>query len=84
MDTLLLASALTLAGLSGQYPFVQAWLTAKVLGLLVYIVLGVVALRGLTARVRLFAFGAALATFAWIVSVALSRHPGGMVYLIFR
>ncbi len=45
VDSLLLASALTLAVWSGQYPFVQGWLTAKVLGLLVYIGLGSVALR---------------------------------------
>ena len=82
-DTLLLGSALTMAFMSSQYPFVAAWLTAKVLGLLAYIALGVVALRGPTARVRIFAFGAALAVFAWIVSVALSRHPAGIGHLIF-
>jgi uncharacterized membrane protein SirB2 len=82
-DTLLLGSALTMAFMSSQYPFVAAWLTSKVLGLLAYIALGVVALRGPTARMRLFAFGAALAVFAWIVSVALSRHPAGIGHLIF-
>src|SRR3954469_25391588 len=37
IDTLLLASALVLVFQSGQYPFVQPWLTAKVLALIVYI-----------------------------------------------
>ncbi len=38
IDTLLLGSALTMAWMSGQYPFVQGWLTAKLCGLLAYIV----------------------------------------------
>ena len=45
IDTLLLGSALTMAWMSGQYPFVQGWLTAKLFGLLAYIVLGAMALR---------------------------------------
>ncbi len=45
IDTLLLGSALTMAWMSGQYPFVYGWLTAKLFGLLAYIVLGAMALR---------------------------------------
>lgn len=76
VDTTLLGSALTLAYLSGQYPFVQPWLTAKVFGLLAYIVLGSLALkRGRTPRARLGFFVAALLTFAYIVGVALTRDP---------
>jgi uncharacterized membrane protein SirB2 len=75
VDTLLLASALGLVFWSGQYPFVQSWLTAKVLALLAYIVLGTVALkRGKTKGIRTFALLAALATFAYIVAVALTRR----------
>lgn len=75
IDTVLLASALTMAFWSGQYPFRQDWLTAKVVALLLYIVLGSVALkRGRTARIRAAAFAAALAVFAYIVAVALSRQ----------
>jgi uncharacterized membrane protein SirB2 len=75
VDTLLLASALVLVFWSGQYPFVQAWLTAKVLALIAYIVLGAIALkRGKTKGVRTFALFAALATFAYIVAVALTRQ----------
>ncbi|MHB1249164.1 MAG: SirB2 family protein, partial [Polaromonas sp.] len=55
--------------------FVQAWLTAKVLALTVYIVLGSVALkRGKTRGVRRWAFAAALAAFVYIVAVALTRQ----------
>ena len=75
VDTLLLGSALVLVFWSGQYPFVQAWLTAKVLALIAYIVLGTIALkRGKTKGVRTFALLAALATFAYILAVALTRQ----------
>ncbi len=75
IDTLLLGSALTLVFWSGQYPFVQAWLTAKVLALLVYIALGTVALkRGRSKTIRASAFVGALATFAYIGAVALTKH----------
>jgi len=75
IDTLLLGSALVMVFRSGQYPFVQPWLTAKVLALMAYIVIGSVALkRGKTRAVRTWAFVAALATFAYIVAVALTRH----------
>jgi len=85
VDTLLLASALWVAWLSGQYPFVQGWLTAKVLALVAYIGLGSVALaRGTRSRqVRAYAFVAALATVGYIVSVALTRDPrGALVWLL--
>lgn len=78
IDTLLLASALSLAALLHQYPFVQGWLTAKVLGLLAYILCGTVALkRGRTKAVRVVFLILALACFAYIVSVALTRTPWG-------
>jgi uncharacterized membrane protein SirB2 len=75
IDTLLLASALTMVFLSGQYPFVQPWLTAKVLALIAYIVLGSIALkRGKSREIRTGAFIAALLVFAYIVGVALTRR----------
>lgn len=74
-DTLLLTSAITLAVLSGQYPLQQGWLTAKVAGMLLYIVLGEVALRhGLTRRVRIAVLLAALTVFAYIVATAVTRN----------
>lgn len=77
-DTVLLAAAIALTVLTGQYPFVDAWLTAKVFGLIAYIILGAVAFdsrRG--TPVRLAAGLAAVALFGWIVSVALSKNPLG-------
>ncbi len=59
-----------------QYPFVHGWLTAKVLALLAYIVLGAIGLRyGRTRRIRVVAWVAALLTFGYIVAVALTRQP---------
>jgi uncharacterized membrane protein SirB2 len=75
IDTLLLASALVMVFWSAQYPFVQGWLTAKVLALIAYIVLGTIALkRGKTPAVRAWAFAGALAVFAYIVLVAITKH----------
>ena len=75
VDTLPLASAIWLTVLIHQYPFVQAWLTAKVIGLVVYIGLGAVALR----RRSIAAFLLAAATAAYIVSVALTHDGRGFI-----
>lgn len=76
VDTVLLASALWLAWFLGQAPFVHGWLTAKVVALLGYIALGMVALRrGRTRGLRAAAFAGALACAAYIVAVALTRDP---------
>jgi uncharacterized membrane protein SirB2 len=76
IDSLLLASAIALAITIQQYPLVHAWLTAKLFALVVYIVLGSIALkRGKTRRIRIFAFIGALLTFSYIIAVALSHNP---------
>ena len=75
IDTVLLASGIGLAVLLGQYPFVNGWLTAKLLALLAYIVLGTIALkRGKSKSVRITAFFVALAVFAYLVAVAVSHR----------
>lgn len=79
VDTLLLGSALILAIITVQYPFVQSWLTAKVLGLLLYILCGTMALkRGKTRTSRAGFFVVALLIFSYIVSVAFARSPFGL------
>lgn len=76
IDTLLLVTALTLAIISAQYPFVQAWITAKLLALILYIVLGTIALkRGKTRAIRVTALVAALLIFAYIGAVAFTKNP---------
>ena len=76
IDTILLASAIALAVVIHQYPFVHPWLTAKLVALVVYIGLGTIAIkRGRSKSVRVIAWAGALLTFAYIVAVALTRNP---------
>ena len=76
VDTVLLVSAVTMAVISHQYPLAAPWLTAKVIGLLVYIALGMIALRlGKSKRIRVAAWIAAQTVFAYIVAVAFTRTP---------
>lgn len=76
VDTVLLASALWMAAIIEQYPFVDAWLTAKFFGLVLFILLGTIALKhGKSKAVRVSAWFAALAVFAYIVSVAATHNP---------
>jgi uncharacterized membrane protein SirB2 len=80
VDTILLASALGLVYLLGVSPFGVPWLTAKIAGLLVYILLGSIALRfGRSKRMRVIAWLAAMATFGYIVSVAITKNPSGFL-----
>ncbi len=73
-DTVLLTAAIALSLMSHQYPLAQGWLTAKVLALLLYIVLGSMAFRAGRPRAQqAMAFGAALLTVMYIVAVAISR-----------
>jgi uncharacterized membrane protein SirB2 len=79
VDTVLLTTALMLTTVIQQYPFAVSWLTAKVVLLVAYIVLGSIALkRGRTRQVRVVALVAALATVAFLVSVARAHHPLGI------
>jgi uncharacterized membrane protein SirB2 len=79
VDSLLLAAAITLTTVIHQYPFVQAWLTVKVILLVVYIVLGVYALRrGRTRAIRAACFAAAMIVFLFIVTVARTQNPLGV------
>lgn len=75
IDTTLLGSAILLTIQIRQYPFVQGWLTAKVLALIAYIVVGAVGLKyGKTRKVRIAAWLGAIVIFAYIVLVALTRQ----------
>lgn len=82
IDTVLLGSAILLTIILAQYPFVQGWLTAKLLALLLYIVLGSVALRrGKTRKIRTLAFMLSLGTVLYIVSVAYFHDAKGLLNL---
>ena len=79
VDTVLLTAALMLMAIVQQYPFVHGWLTMKVVLLVVYMVLGIIALwQGRRRAVRFGCWVAALAVYGFIVSVALAHDPWGI------
>lgn len=83
IDTVLLASALALAFTLRLNPAATPWLLAKLVALGIYIVLGAMALKPRLSRVsRTAAFVAALGTFGYIVSVAITKQPGGFFTLV--
>jgi uncharacterized membrane protein SirB2 len=83
IDTVLLTAALMLMTVLHQYPFVHAWLTVKVSLLVCYVVLGSFALkRGGTQRARLACGLAALALYAFMISVARTHSPLGIFGLL--
>lgn len=75
IDTLLLGAGITLAILIQQYPFVDAWLTAKVLALIAYILFGALTLRATSQCKRTQAYLIAITLFAYIVGVAVTKNP---------
>lgn len=78
IDTALLATGATLWWMLGLNPTVQTWLGVKLLLLLVYIVLGSIALRrGRTPAIRAAAFAGSVATVGAMVGIALAHHPLG-------
>ena len=78
IDTTLLTAALMLMTVVRQYPFVDHWLTVKVVLLVVYIGLGTQAFAsGRSRRLRTGFWVAALLLFAFIVTVARAHHPLG-------
>jgi uncharacterized membrane protein SirB2 len=82
IDTLLLGSAAGMLVIWEASPFQFDWIVAKLLGLLAYIALGMVALRfSRSAAGRITAYLLALACAAYILSVAFSKSPGGLLSL---
>jgi uncharacterized membrane protein SirB2 len=79
IDTVLLAAGIWLASqLAAGGP--HAWLAAKLVALVVYIALGTVALKmSRPPSVRIAAFVAAVVTFGYIVSVAVTKSPLGLL-----
>lgn len=76
VDTVLLASAIALAWQLGVTPFNSPWLTAKIVALLVYIGLGMLAFRfARTTAQRLTAWLGALLVFGYIVAAAITHDP---------
>ena len=79
VDTVLLASALLLTVILERYPFLNSWLTAKLFALVIYIILGTIALkRGRTKRIKIIAFISSIVVFTYIVLVAISHNPAAI------
>lgn len=76
VDTVLLASAITLCVILSQYPLYQGWLTEKIIGLIAYIILGLFALKlGKNKMIKSVAFVGAVAIFAMIGKIAVTKQP---------
>ena len=76
IDTVLLTSAIGLAVTLHQSPMKDPWLGAKVAGLVLYIGLGMIALKhGKTHKIKVSALIAAHIVFFYIVLVALTKSP---------
>jgi len=76
IDTLLLVAGISLMVMLNAWPQQQPWLAAKLVGLLVYIGLGTIAIkRGRSPGVRLAAGLLAVLTFMMIVGAAWLHSP---------
>ena len=83
VDSVLLASAIALAVQWRLSPLDQPWLMAKIIALVVYIGVGLVALRlGRTKTVRAAAWVLGMLIFAYIVSVAVTRSALGWLAFV--
>ena len=77
VDAVLLVSAIALAVVIGVSPLSTPWLAAKIVALVIYMVLGVVAMRlARTPLPRVAAALAALLVFGYIVGVAITKDAG--------
>lgn len=75
IDTLLLASALTLCVILVQYPFFNGWLTEKVVGVVCYITMGFVTLKwASTTATRWLGFVGAMASIVITAKIAVMKQ----------
>ncbi len=75
-DTVLLVSAVILAVQTHRNPIEEPWLAAKIIGLVVYIMLGIIAFRlSKTYQTKMTLWILAQVVFIYIVSVALTKNP---------
>ena len=83
IDTVFLLAGLWLAFTIQQSPGVHSWLTAKVIGLLVYIGLGVATLRLKHSKpLQATTFVLALTTFVYIYGVAVNKNTSSWLALL--
>lgn len=83
IDTVLLTAALMLLTILPAGVFANGWLLMKLFLLVVYVVLGSLALkRGRSAAGRRGAYAAALLTYIYMLGVARMHHPLGWLQLL--
>lgn len=83
IDTLFLASGLALAWQLSLLSTLPGWLVAKLVGMVVYILLGAIAMRSTPRRMRsLIFFTAAIACFLWVVTTAIYKSPLGFLMIL--
>lgn len=76
VDTVLIASAITLLLQASLNPLTTPWLLAKIVALIIYIGLGLVAFRFVGSRsVALWSWGMAIVVFCYILAVAVTKNP---------
>jgi len=76
VDTVLIASAITLLLQASLNPLTTPWLLAKIVALIIYIGLGLVAFRFAGSRsVALWSWGMAIVVFCYILAVAVTKNP---------
>ena len=78
IDTVLLSAAFMLLTILPHAMYANGWLATKLVLLLVYVVLGSLALkRGRTVRTRAICFFAAVLVYIGIIGIARAHHPMG-------
>ncbi len=83
IDTLLLTTAVLLMIILGQHPGNQGWILTKLIALVFYIGFGTLAIkRAPTPASKAVFFGLAIATFGYIIGVAIARHPASWLQMI--
>lgn len=78
VDTVLLTAALMLMTIVKQYPFIDSWLTVKVMLVLLYFVLSYSALGADREKTRWLCLAAAVPIYGFIVTIARAHHPFGI------
>lgn len=79
INTIMLVSGIVLAVKMGMQPGEQPWLMAKIIGLIVFIILGVAAFKVRHPLVQKILWVDALVVFVYIVSVAITKSPLGFL-----
>ncbi len=75
-DTVLILSAIVLVQQAGLSYLTTPWLQIKIVALILYITLGLIAFRfAKTKKLRLLTWIEAIVVFAYIVAVAVTKNP---------